>query len=102
MPPGAPGSLFHRPLRRPVAVLVLGSLMVAGATALLVFTVVHLAAGTAGVSPWLLVPVLLALAGSVGGLAVGIVRVRWSRRHRRATGRSLRDDSDGWRRHVVR
>lgn len=102
VPRGIQGSLFSRPLRNPVAALVLGSLMTVGALALVTFTVVHLVRGTEGVSPWLLVPVGLAALGSVGGLTIGIMRVRWSRRYRAATGKRMRDDSDDWKRHVIR
>ncbi|WP_159499876.1 hypothetical protein [Microbacterium sp. 18062] len=102
MPRDASGSLFYRPVRHPVAALVAGALITVGALVLLAFTVVHLVVGTVGVSPWLLLSVLFVLAAASGGLIVGIVRVRWSRRHRRATGRSLRADSDGWRRRIIR
>lgn len=100
VPRGERGNLFYQPVRTPWLALAIAIAMLAVSLPLTIFTIVQVAAGV--VTPLLLAPVLLVLVGSVVGIGIGVARVRWQRRYRRATGRSYPEESDEWKRHVVR
>jgi hypothetical protein len=95
-------NFFGSPVRSPVAALVIGSLVLLGGLVLLGVTISHLAAGTESVTPWVLAPIVLIVLVGGGGVFIGIVRVQWSKRYRRATGQPYRREPEGWRDHVIR